>query len=230
MRARETLRILGGSILVYTAVATCRVAGSGTAALDSGTVDVSAPGSPDVSAAGGFDVSRVLDALTDPVPAAQAGSPQSGSRLKALYFVGADGSKQPVPGQIEWYDSQRGENCGFTQYADGNYYCLPRQSAAVGGTFADVGCTQPLVQAQAVSGCATPTTASTYTGTGSCSLGTGLQVLHIYQVGSLFTGTPYSGTPSSCNKTTAPSGYSLYVLGAEIPASSFVSATVQADQ
>jgi hypothetical protein len=106
-----------GSILVYGAVATCGAAGGGgTAARDAGRVDVSAandpdvsassvadvsaPGGPDVSTPGGLDLSRVLDVLTDPVPTARADSPQSGSRLKAVYYVGADGSKQPIPGQV----------------------------------------------------------------------------------------------------------------------------------
>ena len=241
MRARETLRILGGSILVYVAVATCQVAGSGTSTRDGGSVDVSAPG--------GLDVSRVLDVLTNPVPAAQADSTQSGSRLKAIYFVGADGSKQPVFNQ--WYDSQRREHCMFTSHADGNYYCLPVGTEA-SGMFSDAGCTQPLVAV--VSGCAAPTTARTYATTSSCAMsvsvlpivsqvapewsyqltgnaGTSAVVSRISQVGPLFTGAPYSGTPSSCNKATAPSGYyALHSLGAEIPASSFVSATVQTDQ
>jgi hypothetical protein len=52
----------------------------------------------------------------------------------------------------------------------------------------------------------------------------------LYQIGSVFTGTPYSGTPSACSKTTAVAGWTLYSLGAEIPASSFVSATIQTDQ
>jgi hypothetical protein len=244
MRVRETLQILGGSILVYAAVATCTAArGGGTAARDAGRVDVSPANSPDVSAPGGpdvstpagldvstpggFDVSRVLDVLTNPVPDARA-DPQSGSRLKAIYYLGADGSKLQL---AQWYDSQRGENCMFGMAADGNYRCLPSSAAYPASLFADAGCTQPLVEAYSGPGCAAPTSArapsvSTGVSTG-CAATPGSPV---YQIGSLFTGTPYSGTPSSCNKATAPSGYALYSLGAEIPASSFVSATIQTDQ
>ena len=234
MRVRETVRILGGSIFVYVVVATCGKAGTHTAVRDGGTVDVSArggpdvlaPGGPDVSASGGVDVSRVLDVLTNPVPDARADSTQSGSRLKAIYYLGADGSKYTLPNQ--WYDSQRSENCSFRTAADGNLRCLPYSGAAVGNYFADAGCTQQLVSSLAGSGCAVPNTATTSpTNTAvSCQLSGYV----VYQVGSLFTGAAYSGTPSSCSKAVVPSYYALYSLGAQIPASSFVAATLQTDQ
>ena len=241
MKVRETLRILGGSILVYVVVATCGKAGTSTAVRDGGPVDVSAsggpdvsvsggfdvsaPGGPDVSVSGGFDVSRVIDVLTNPVPDAQAQSTQSGSRLKSMYYAGADGSKYFPPNQ--WYDSQRGEKCVFIPGADQVQRCLPTIMVTI-TDYADAGCTQQLVRAYTGTGCTVPNTVSIATPyiPGSCQ-STGYVA---YQVGPLFAGTAYSGTPSSCSKAAAPSGYALYSLGAEIPASSFVSATVQTAQ
>jgi hypothetical protein len=239
MKVRETLRILGGSILVYVVVATCGKAGTSTAVRDGGPVDVSAsggpdvsvsggfdvsaPGGPDVSVSGGFDVSRVIDVLTNPVPDAQAQSTQSGSRLKSMYYAGADGSKYFLPNQ--WYDSQRGEKCVFIPGADQVQRCLP--PIVIITDYADAGCTQQLVGAYTGAGCTVPNTVSIGTPPipGSCQ-STGYVA---YQVGPLFAGTAYSGTPSSCSKAAAR-GYALYSLGAEVPASSFVSATVQTDQ
>lgn len=166
----------------------------------------------------------LLDALVNPVPVAKADSVQSGSRLKAVYWVGADGSKQPFLNQ--WYDSQRRENCSFTILSDGNYHCRPASPAFVLGYFADAGCTQQLAQASSAPGCTAPTTAVVSPASASCPT----KGERVYQVGAVFTGTVYSGTPSSCTKSTTPSGYALYNVGAEIPASSFVSATVQTDQ
>jgi len=224
MRIKETLRILGGSVLVYVAVATCAGGGTGTARRDGGSLDTFSPSGPDVSgiSPGGSDVSRVLDSLTDPVPSARADGNQSGTRLKARYYVGSDGSKE----FIGWHDSQRNEDCGFVTASDGTMRCLGGSGvASVGTYFSDTGCTQPLVLAQTGTGCAVPSIASKATLT-SCST----VYYTLFQVGSSFTGTPYSGTPSSCTKvTTTLPGYAVYNLGPEVPASSFVAATVQTD-
>jgi hypothetical protein len=59
MRIKETLRILGGSILVYVAVATCAGGGTFTTGREGGTANV--------------------DGLTNPVPAAVADPNKSGS-------------------------------------------------------------------------------------------------------------------------------------------------------
>jgi hypothetical protein len=141
-----------------------------------------------------------------------------------IYYVGADGSKQPFLNQ--WYDSQRSENCSFGMLSDGNYHCRPSSAATAGTYFADAGCTKPLAQAISAPGCVAPTTALLSVLTLSCPM----PGPHVYQVGPLFAGTPYFGTSSSCMATTTTTGYALYSLGAEIPASSFVSATVQTDQ
>ncbi len=104
VKARDAAKVLVGSISVYVLVAAC-----------AGQI------------------------LTEPVPDAAA-EPTSGKRLKRKFRVGEDGSKEVVqvtltaaevdgspPENVRgvWYDSERKEDCVFRLAADGAERCLP---------------------------------------------------------------------------------------------------------
>jgi hypothetical protein len=73
----------------------------------------------------------------DPVSTAKADT-VSGSRLKAKYYVGNDGSKQ----FIQWHDSQLDADCYFAQTASG-LRCLPAYITA-NAYYADAACSVAL--------------------------------------------------------------------------------------
>lgn len=91
------------------------------------------------SALGALD--SAADAVTDPVPSATAN--ESGSRIKAKWIVGDDGSRTFVG----TYDSEREEECVWTYATDGSRRCLP-----IGGVasaypqFTDSACTLRIFQ------------------------------------------------------------------------------------
>lgn len=92
--------------------------------------------------------SSLFDALTDPVPEAMAGleNPQSGTRLKAKYIMGSDGSKQyPGPTGVLWYDSMLMTDCAFVKAADQTWRCLPTGTTdPFSPLYTDSQCTQPI--------------------------------------------------------------------------------------
>lgn len=70
----------------------------------------------------------------------QGGGYDDGSRIKARYFVGADGSRIPR----DTYDEQLDVPCSFVYVAtDGKNRCLPLATGAPVG-FADAACTMPI--------------------------------------------------------------------------------------
>jgi hypothetical protein len=174
------------------------------------------------SASGG-DGNGILDALRDPVGEAAADPYQSGSRLKAKYYPGADGSKQ----FIGWHDSMLNIDCSFDTASDGMTRCLP-QATGAGAVFADAACTQPL--AEVTKGCTAPAYIRSFTpGNGACAAGTD----HLFAAGSLFTPGPtiYIGSPMQC--TGVPSSnvgeFDLYQEGTEVDVTQYVAASVQTE-
>lgn len=165
--------------------------------------------------------------IMDPVPSAMA-EPKDGTRLKARYLVGADGSRQWNYG---WYDSQRGENCQFSLASDGMMRCVPINANAPApgsGYFADDACTQQLVSTSAT-GCANtpPSPKSAYRFGGAC----GGAAFQLFEVGAAYNGANvYTKSGVNCTAQTAPAGFSFYYLGNEIPAASFVAATEEVAQ
>ncbi|MCA9646486.1 MAG: hypothetical protein H6718_10135 [Polyangiaceae bacterium] len=95
--------VAGGAI--YVVMAACSSAGSS--------------GSPHHGPGGGGSGGS----LTDPVPNATAN--ESGSRLRANYYAGQDGSRQFVG----WHDTQRNEDCTMRNTKEGPR-CLPVLAAA----------------------------------------------------------------------------------------------------
>ncbi len=86
-------------------------------------------------------ISSAADSATDPVPAVSAN--ESGSRIKAKWLVGDDGSRQ----HQGWYDSQREEDCNWASATDGSQRCLPIGGVASSiSTFTNSTCTVRIFQ------------------------------------------------------------------------------------
>jgi hypothetical protein len=230
MGASNAVKMLTGSAIVYVIMAAC---GSGDTRAPSGLMG--SDGGNHDGAAGGVDgtgpgpeaSNGLLDAITDPVPSAMADPVQSGTRLKAHYYAGEDGSKQFT---LTFYDSQRHEDCSFKIAGDGTIRCLPT-TAVVFGYYADAACTQQL--AGVLTGCTPPK----YAGAGTASCPGSPDASLVYPLGAAFSGqTMYvqdpSTTPPTCTGTQSFSltiSYDLYTFGAEIPPSAFAQATLQTD-
>jgi hypothetical protein len=162
--------------------------------------------------------SGLMDRMIDPVPDAAA-DPVNGSRLKARYYVGADGSREPVA-SYGWYDSERRENCGFSKAPDGAIRCVPMIGAYAYGTYyRDGECMVELAVAGATCGAEAPRYANV-AASSACT------TYRIHQLGAAFTGTALfikSGT--MCVMTIATTGISYFEIGAEVPPTAFVQAT-----
>jgi hypothetical protein len=131
--------------------------------------------------------------------------------LKLRYYEASDGAKQ----FLGWRDSERNEDCGFGIHADGSTRCLPTGAIYAAIYFSDAGCTNALAYAAKT----TPPTkyASKFDGVGA----------RIYSA-TPYNGTVYSGSPSSCNASTAAAAaLKLFTVGAEVASSAFVSATAK---
>jgi hypothetical protein len=129
--------------------------------------------------------------------------------------VGADGSKEFVG----WHDTERDEPCTFAVAADGKQRCIPWQvGAQVGGYFSNAGCTTRL--AYAVKGCSQPRYAfeSVKVSGPSC------YAMRIFPATASYVGTAYFGSAEDCRVQTSAS-FDVFVIGPEVPASSFVEAT-----
>lgn len=186
-RSRRVFEALLSGCIVYALMAACSssakqnqmatTTGSGGHA---GTGGIAHGGNPASGGHGGNtgnggtgpNEGGLMDALMDPVSDAMAGleNPQSGSRLKAKYVMGSDGSKQytlsaneidaidfpPFVGGVNtrgvqqvWYDSMLMADCVFYTAADGKQRCLPGRAysptSPFGVMFSDNQCTQPII-------------------------------------------------------------------------------------
>jgi hypothetical protein len=253
---RQALKFLGGSIGVYAVMAACatekaqvyrppggpspRGGTTGSAGAPEGPDSGGATGTAGETVAGGGRGggaggseprdAGLMDAMTNPVPDAMA-QPEpvptmSGTRLKARYMVGEDGSKQWNYG---WYDSERKENCTFTTAGDGKTRCLPTPGAYVNGSvYADAACTQEV----AAIICASPAPkyiSVTHTTAGAtCAAATSTVKLHA--PGAEFAGPDlYLKSGANCIATMTAATNRYYFIGAEIQASSFVQGNEQID-
>jgi hypothetical protein len=237
MRADEVGKLVVGSIVVYVVMAACGATGSRTKANGSGD------GSADQEDALGESMAdavtdSVTDALTDPVTEAQADPYQSGTRLKANYWAGSDGSKQFTG----WHDSQRKEDCSFTNAADNTTRCMPN-NAYSSTFFVDSACSQPVY----VSGDCNPVPGYVTSAALTSTFPSAGYNAHIFPIATPTTTVTaaYEITILSdggCNgpyhlTCTAVTGWTtmaqppniVYTLGAEIPPSAFVQATTQTE-
>jgi len=219
---RSTMHFLSGSLAVYAFMAACSggnksndgPSGGGTTAAGGALNSTSGASTSTGGSTGG-----VTNMMMNPVPDASAET-KSGTRLKARYYVGADGSKQ----FSGWRDTMRNEDCSFSRAEDGVIRCLPTPGYA--SYFADPGCSQPLGMAVTPSGSACPgatLVAPTYVESLSCG------GFKYYKAGA--TTTPamvYSGVPGACSATAAPAIYTFYTTTYLAP-TEFASATEQVE-
>jgi hypothetical protein len=218
MNGKDAVRMLGGSVAIYVVVAACSGTGDGASTRYAPGNDA-AQGGEDAATVHDGSIQHLLDALTDPVAEASADINQSGSRLKVQTWVGLDGSSLAAG----MYDSQLKTQCSFAVASDGSMRCLPFSGAviaSIGLFYADSGCSVPLAVGGA--GCAIPS--YVYTGTNTC----GTTAYTFSSISGSFAGTVYEGSPSSCTAVPASSLASdtLYSVGAELPPSTFVQATL----
>jgi hypothetical protein len=223
------LSLVGGSLL-YVAMAACSgrpagVAGTGSHAGagggGGGALQATGGGSGNGQGSGILD-SGIFDALTDPVSSASA-DVSNGSRLKAKFRSGEDGSREYLPGQ--WYDTQRSEACAFAVAGDGATRCLP--AGVEFRYYADAACNTPMAIIEST--CAMPTYATKTVG-GACGLDP--SAVHVYALGAVLTPMMmYAKSGTQCIGLGQVSGtdYTYITVGAEIPASTFVAATVGHD-
>ena len=236
MRANEVTKMLGGSIAIYVVMAAC----------SAGSVPQSATGDGGGSSSGsmgdGSGSGTVLDVLTDPVTEAQADPNQSGTRLKVNYYAGADGSKQTYGNM---HDSMRKEDCYFQTASDGTTRCFPLPTPM--SYYSDAACTLGLVLLSNCAGTLKPAYVSgailpsTYPGPAHLfPLGNATTVATAYQLSVIATapdagvcgsaGLVYTCVPVSASTWAATTANAtVYAVGAEIPPSAFVQATLQAE-
>ena len=163
-------------------------------------------------------IGTAADSATDPVPAVSAN--ESGSRIKAKWMVGDDGSRH-FDG---WYDSEREEDCFWSYATDGTRRCLPVfQGASATAQFADSACSVKLLSSSACGRSVGLVGATVNT----CTTGYELHTLSA----PLAAGTAsYRWSGDSCiDAAVIPDTTIYYSSAGVIPPSSFASGTVQID-
>ena len=199
MKLEQALKLVLGSSTVYAIVAACGGGSGGHAGMDGG-----------------------------PVHDAMADVNQSGSRLKAQYYSGSDGSKA-FAGMI---DTMTMHTCAFVTASDGTFRCLPSGPDVLASTdyFGDKGCTMPILNVPKA--CMTP---PPYIATADTTCG-GAAKFHVYPSGSAFTpgadvyARVGSGTTAACVPVKTTSTHGDWVsAGAEAAASTFVQGTLKTE-
>ena len=142
---------------------------------------------------------------------AQGSGFESGSRVKARTYVGDDGSRTPVG----MYDDQLGVECSWRKAADGVTRCLP--VAPTTPLFIDSACATPVL----VGSCFPSTQYALRVDQGCDS------VAHVHPiVGNTGPVSVWTHDENgACVTVPIPPG-AVFTLGAEVPASQFVAATL----
>jgi hypothetical protein len=230
MRIREIAKATSAGVVVYLVMAACGAHGGTESSIEpsneAGTMaDVGTLGGDAAGNEAGQDTGSLLDAIVNPVKDAKADDTTSGTRLKAKYIVGEDGSR--VPNGL--YDSQRQEDCFFTAASDGSTRCMPITSdfATVGTYYSDANCTVEVAVRQK---CATtPKYVVRYVSVaGSCGQAAAANY-SFYAVGVKGSATAVrtkSGTTCSAPIDQSAT-YDAFAIGAEIPPTVFVKGTAQ---
>ena len=167
--------------------------GSGGTASSSGTVS-SSGSSSGVGSSG------------SPVPDANADETQSGSRLKANYFVGGDGSKQFAGYFTD--TAMSSAQCNFVTAADGTIRCLPTSPTfyATVDYYSNAACTVVLGYSTVACTTTPPYAAQLVEATaGGC---VNQPAYHVYTVTASYTGTIYFSSAGACTAITTSPTYS----------------------
>ena len=182
--------------------------------------------------AGPFGAS-VLERLAHPMRVALAD--ESGTRLKAKYIAGADGSK--LYDSDVMHDSQLNVDCKFTAGADGQMRCVPVVAPAAITTFIyfkNAACSERIALLEpGPVGCtpALPTYVFAKDSPPYCGAAEDELATHVYPLGSLIGASSpvYRMNGSNCEQVPAPLNFVYYDLLAELPAATFERATAGTD-
>lgn len=198
---REKGPRFGRALAAWMVVTVCASAGCGSKG--------STPIGPDPSVGGGSTNTQ--------------GGATSGTRLRARFLVGEDGSKQEIGG---WHDKQLDIDCAFQAAADGTYRCLPPEHATVSADFfSDAGCTQPMAGVRP--GCAPPTYAWALDGDETC--GPAPRVTAVFKVGATPAKMFSKDSQNPCHEVIAVAGVALYTIASAVPLTTFVAAKAQVE-
>lgn len=232
---KSALKFLSGSVVTYMVMAACSSAGGPSAHGGAGESAMAMGGADGVGGAGSVDAgddaaparagsSGMLGMMMDPVPDASAEPGSDGTRLKAIYQIGADGSRQQ---QYNWWDSERKEECSFVAFSDSSTRCVPTAQGTTGTFFSDAGCASSLFISY-TSNC--PTADAKY-GMGTAAFACGA-VLYpaIYSLTPSSPAKVFQGKPGACTEV-PPTGLVSYAFytGTPLPLASFVTATKEHD-
>lgn len=142
---------------------------------------------------------------------------RSGTRIKMKVMSTPDGAKV-LNG---WHDAMLAVDCYFWPAADGMTRCLPVTTAYKTSNtyFADAACT---ISVALGPGCSAPAPKYIieYPDSQTCNTGR----YRVFAVGAKYT-TAYVKSGTSCTATSSSPTYAFYALGAEVPATTFQSAT-----
>lgn len=155
------------------------------------------------------------------VPIAEVHAAESGSRLKAKWLVAEDGSRHFT---FQWFDSERGHDCGFRVAADGIERCLPA-AAPASVYYRNASCTLPVFAFARESDC----------GTGSYGIvaelaSCGVYRARVFPIGAIIDpNVVYIRSGTQCVQSTVSESLVYRAAGAEITATSFVAGSYQID-
>jgi hypothetical protein len=140
----------------------------------------------------------------------------SGSRIRAKYVLGEDGSKQ----WVGWYDSELKTDCGWSPYFEsGKRYCIPNYATGISQYYADVACEDVLELVYSLP-CLESKYAIRYSGS-ECNQ----RIAQLHRLGDEWTGKFYTKSGEICLESAPIAGWKYYKIGAVEDLSKFVSAT-----
>lgn len=195
----------------------------GSSSADASSSDSSTSTATSASASASASVAASSSASTGSGGSDPGGGYEDGTRLRAVTIDGADGSKQPVG----WYDTERGEACGFRVAADGQLRCLPLGGAGI--FYSDAACTSVITATGA--GCTAPAYVAEPVGVASCYLGPHVvdpaSGVEVRQVGAQTNPAAYyvKSGEACVSAGVPPAAYDLFAVGAPLDPSLFVAAT-----
>lgn len=219
------VRLLVGSVVVYLTVATIHACGPSVAvsasAAPNGASGIGGVGASTGTASGSDGAGGSSGNVLDPIGDAHAN--ESGSRLKARWYKGIDGSKE----WLGWYDNRRGEDCLYAIASDGVTRCLPEKHVYLASAYADENCVVPL--ANVGSGCQVGSDLAKYAIETNPPICPDQTATYSYlTITGKFNGDEYYNKSLSgkCSKTPVPPGFTYATVGSEVPPSEFVEASI----
>lgn len=139
-------------------------------------------------------------------------APTEPSRLRRNVLHASDGTTLDT---LSFFDTKRQEDCTFQQVGE-RLYCVPMATRTVGVFFSDEACKSPAIWA---SKCATQPALALHNESSACG---GDKFFTLKQIDRV-----YNAVGTACKQADFDTTqYYLYALGAEVPLSTFVSASM----